>query len=157
LVRQVHGLDLSEQGELSIFPPGYGRDGGGFRLVEDASNVRWMIQRECNTKFRDALTLLMLLDSDEDGKRCAERLRANGYEADPFLLLRVNYPIEFHPTKWSSQVDKLNPHPWDRECWIEELLSPDVHRDFVAMPIEEVHALLPNMPAESEPPRRVIR
>jgi hypothetical protein len=157
MVRQVHGVDLSEQGELSIFPPGAGRDGGVFRLVDDASLILNMVKRECNSKFSEALAFVILLDSDEEGRRSAERLGQNQFKSGQFLLLHVNFPVEWQVTKWESQLKKLNPHKWDSECWIEELLSPDVHRDFIAMSIEDVRALVPDPPSETTPPPRVIR
>ena len=157
LVRQVYGLDLSEQGQLSIFPPGAGRDGGGYRLVDDATLIRTMVQREFNAKFSDTLSFIILLDSDEDGRRSAERLKMNEFKSGQFLLLHVNFPVECHTTKWEAQLKKLNPHVWDKECWIEELLSPEVHQDFVEMAIEEVRALLPSQPDGPEPPALVLR
>ena len=108
-------------------------------------------------KFSEALTLLILLDSDQDGRRSADRLKENNIQEGHFILLHVNFPVNFHQKKWRQDLQTLNPHAWDRECWIEELLSPEVHRDFVAMPIEEVRTLLPDTSAESEPPSLVIR
>ena len=143
LVKDGYGIDLSEGGQLSIFPPGPGRDGGVFKLVDDATLLLNMVKRECDPKFEKALTLMVLLDSDKEGQQSYETLVKEGFPSNNVLLLHANFPLECNINKRKKELNDLNSHDWDKNCWIEELLSSEVQSDFIRLPIHEVRTLLP--------------
>lgn len=121
---------------VAAFPTGIGDEGGSFGLQRHFHPLRAIMDRDVTHEGRKVFHAIALFDDDLEGKRGFGALSGQHLNyrkwRDIFLLQRVLPRTTRDPIQLAKLVDEANA-PWKgMDCEIEDLISLDVIRAFVA-------------------------